>query len=205
MDLSHPAADLLGAGPARILQRLGDVSGGLTGRRIAELAGVPTSTSQRILTELENVGLVEAREAGAARLYTVNRDHVLWDPVQRMFAAPSRIEQIIRESAAEIVGDEASVSLFGSTSRGQAGRTSDVDIVVVWGDEIEQSDRETVLASMGERVSNATGNRAEIIDLTRAQLRDLAEHDDPLIDSWRTEAKTVVGSDLKRLIASVTA
>ncbi|WP_056732233.1 nucleotidyltransferase domain-containing protein [Agromyces sp. Soil535] len=200
MDLSHPAADLLGESQARILHRLAVVSDGLTGRRIGELAGVPVSTTQRILADLERIGLVTARTAGAARVYTLNRRHVLWDPVERMFAAPARIEQIISESASEIVGDRASVALYGSAARGEADRESDADIVIVWKDDIDSTDREAVLATMSERVAEATGNRVEIVDLTRDDLRRLTNAKDPLVESWKVDAKTVVGLDLKRLI-----
>lgn len=200
MDLSHPAADLLGANQERIIRRLAAVRDGLTGRRIGELASVPASTTQRILTDLERIGLVDGHAAGAARLYSLNRLHILWDPVERMLGASIRLEQIIGEAASAVVGDRASVALYGSTARGEANRESDVDIVIVWGDDVEPPDREAVLAAVSDRVTEATGNPVEIVDLTGDDLRRMASANDPLIDSWNAEAKTVNGPDLKRLI-----
>lgn len=200
MDLSHPAADLLGQSPARILLRLSLVNDGLTGRRISELSGVPASTTQRVLNELESIGLVDARDVGRSRLYSLNRRHVLWDPVERMFSAPARVEQIIGETVRTIVGDRASVSLYGSAARGEAGRDSDADIVIIWSDDADATDREAVLAALGERVAESTGNRVELVDLTRDDVRRLAAAGDPLVDSWKIDAKTIVGPDLKRVI-----
>jgi len=53
---------------------------------------------------------------------------------------------------------------------------------------------------LSERVAEATGNRVELVDLTRDDLRRLPAAGDPLIDSWKVDAKTIVGPDLKRVI-----
>lgn len=205
MDLSHPAASLLGEAPSRILHRLALVSTGLTGRRLGALSGVAPSTAQRVLSDLERIGLIDATDAGRSRLYTLNRSHVLWKPVEDLLAAPARVEQLIGEAAEEIAGDRTTVALYGSFARGEAGPDSDVDILVIWDDRVDASDRSRLIDELTDRVHEATGNRVEIVDVTRSQLTSMSADADPLVGSWSTDAKTISGPDARRLIAGAAA
>ena len=198
MDLSRPLENLLGESLARVLRRLAVVSGGLSGRRVAELAKVPVATASRVLSDLVEVGLVDGTDVGRSRLYRLNRDHVLWAPLEQMLAVPARIEQTAAESVREVVGHRATVALYGSFARGEAGRHSDVDIVIVWDDSVTDAERVVALDAINGQVAAATGNRVEVVELTDVDLRRMVKADDPLVDSWRRDARTVTGLDLKR-------
>lgn len=55
-----------------------------TGRRIAKLEGIPPTTVQRSLDRLAEIGLVLRHEHSFGYLYKLNRDHVLWPPVEKL-------------------------------------------------------------------------------------------------------------------------
>jgi predicted nucleotidyltransferase len=200
MDLSHPAAELLGRPRARILRSLARVSEGLTGRRIAELSDVPHATTQRVLADLDGIGLVDSLPAGRARLYTLNRAHVMWKPIEDMLAAPARLEEEIGEAAQDLADAYATVALYGSAARGDADSESDVDLVVVWDDRTAQADRSPLLDALTGHIQRATGNRVELVDLSVKELQAMAAKNDPLLTSWLADARTVAGTDFKRLI-----
>ena len=205
MDLSRPASGLLGESTERVLRRLSLVDASLTGRRLAALADVPPSTAQRVLNELVHIGLVLSADVGKAKTYRLNRAHVLWPPIEQLFAAPLQVERVAREVAEKHVGDRGSVALYGSVARGDATAASDIDILIVWGDSLSDSDRENAYAEIAQVIGDATGNRVEIVDLTERELGDLVRSRDPLIDSLRRDAKTVAGIDLKRRLQEAAA
>ncbi len=206
MDLSHPADDLFGRNTARVLQRLAFISGGMTGRRISELSLVPLGSTQRILGRLEKVGLITVQPVGRANVYSLNRSHLLWPVVDAAFNVPIRIEGIVAQIVRRHVGDSATVAVYGSFARGEAGPDSDLDILIVWRAELAEAVRTAALDELNERLESATGNRIEIVDLSLAELQRLAAVNDPLIDSWKREAKTLsAGPDIRALANGVAA
>ena len=197
MDLSHTLENLLGDNVARILRRLATVNDGLSGRRIAEVADVPVASTSRVLADLVDVGLITSSDVGRSRLYRLNRAHVLWDPLERMLATPAQIEQLIAESVRTCVGGRATVAIFGSFARGDAGRRSDMDVVIVWDDSVSDDERFAALDALYDSVPAATGNRLEVIELKETDLCLMVEAHDPLIESWLRDARTVAGLELK--------
>ncbi|WP_164520447.1 nucleotidyltransferase domain-containing protein [Specibacter cremeus] len=204
MDLSHPADDLVGRNTSRVLQRLAMVPDGLTGRRLSELSGVPLGSTQRVLARLETVGLAAVRRAGRANLYSLNRDHVLWPGFERMLAAPVLVEHLIGDTVRQFAGETTAAAVYGSFARGEAVPDSDLDVLLVWGDAVDERAQEQTLSALHDRVGAATGNNVEIVDLSLVGLNRLVRADDPLVASWRREARTVsAGPDIRALIRSV--
>lgn len=196
MDISRPLQNLMGQNTARVLRRLSLVSDELTGRRIAELAEVPAMSAGRVLADLTEMGLVHARDVGRARVYRLNRDHVLWNPLDDMLKAPAIIERQIAEIVGESAAAGATVAVFGSFARGEAGAKSDVDIVIVSRDDAHQDRRFELVDALRERIQLLTGNGIDVIDILDEDLARLVKADDALVESWLQDARTVSGPDL---------
>ena len=120
MNLSHPAFDLLGENESRVLGRLAVLADGTSGRRIHQLAGVGTlRTTQKILRRLVEIGLADVKPAGPGNLYSLNRDHVLWGPIQQMLETPATTEQHISRVLHQILeSNMVGAALYGSFARG---------------------------------------------------------------------------------------
>ncbi|MGR0218689.1 nucleotidyltransferase domain-containing protein [Agromyces sp. ZXT2-6] len=206
MDLSHPEYVILGENRARILHRLAVLAEPASGRRIHELSGVRAlRTTQRILDELVALGLVDMQKVGPANAYTLNRAHVLWNPIEEILATRavvgSAVEEAVREVTAGVV---VSAAIHGSMARGEAGPESDVDVLVVWEDATAVDQRDAVLEALDERVRRLTGNRVQALAVTGAELARLVEHDDPLVASIRRDGQTVTGVEIRTLLAAKT-
>ena len=197
MNLSRPLENLLGANTARIVRRLALVNDDLTGRRIAELAGVPNASASLVLAELATIGLVSAKDAGRARLYRLNRGHVLWQPMEDMLASSDRIELTLASTVRAHVGERATLALFGSFARGEAGVDSDIDVVIVWDNSIDADDKYEIMNALHERITLMTGNRLDIVDLAEADLQRMVDEGDPLVQSWCEDSRTLAGEDLR--------
>ncbi len=192
MDLSNPAAAVLGPNRAKVLHRLSLLADGMSGRALHALSGVKSLvTTQRTLEQLAAVGLVDVRPVGAANLYSLNREHVMWPPIEQLLAAGATAEQRIAEVMASTLGADAAVLLYGSFARHDAGPDSDIDLLVVWKDEIDEAHAAELLDEAVTRIERLTGNGAQIIAMTGAELDGLIERRDPLIDSLREDARSL--------------
>jgi predicted nucleotidyltransferase len=201
MHLSRPAEQLFGENTGRVLHRLAVVSDELTGRRIADLAGVPVTSTARVLAELEETGLVHSRAVGPSRLYRLNRRHVLWDPIESILAAPARVEKVAMDAVLGIVGDRATLAVFGSFARGDAGASSDIDLLLVWDDHVTSDEVDAVLEALNTDLWLATGSRVEVVSLHTDELARLVHSGDPLVESWRRDARTLTGMELTARLA----
>lgn len=128
INLSRPLQNFLGHNTAQVGHRLAMVSGDLTGRQIAPLAEVPVVSAPRVFAGLAEIGLVHARDIGQARLYRLNREHVIWTALEAMMATPAIIEERVRSISLEKAPSETTVAIFGSFARGDAGLSSDITL-----------------------------------------------------------------------------
>jgi predicted nucleotidyltransferase len=196
MELASPLATLVSPGQASALRVLARTDAGMTGRQVSRVADMPNTGIQRALEKLERAGLVTVDRNLHASSYRVNRDHILWPALRLVLDAPRELDHRIVEFVERADVDIVSVAMFGSVARGESTSESDVDLAVVYGS-TPSDDFSVALGSMVERW---TGNDCQVFDVTRADVaRMVAEHD-PLVDSWRRDARTVFGADLRGLL-----
>lgn len=211
MDLTQPLSSLVPTLDAETLTVLARTEQPLTGRRIAELARRGTHPAvQKVLDRLADHGLVDVQPAGNARLYTLNRDHLLARPVLEAVTARETLLARLREQIGSWEVPAVHASLFGSLARGEAGPASDIDVLVVRPSDVAEDDQtwQHQLADLEQRVSRWTGNPLSWFETTEeAMLRALGsgEHGDggeeQVVSSWREDALNLSGEPLRSLLA----
>lgn len=206
VDLSHPLATLLPSADAGALAVLAGTESPLTGRRVAELAGERSHTSTlRALNRLVEQGIVHVQEAGRAKLFSLNRDHLLTPALLDIANATSSIRGRL---SAVIDGWQVAclhASLYGSVARGEAGRSSDIDLLVVRPGRLSAADREVwdgQLAELEHLVFAWTGNPLSWLDTTRTDLLRAQAAGEPIFQSWQGDAILLVGRPLAALMKS---
>ncbi|OUE29899.1 Nucleotidyltransferase domain protein [Clavibacter michiganensis] len=202
MRISDVGADVFGESDAAVLRALATQGRPVSGREVSRLSGQNQSSTRRALSRWRTVGLVHGDEHPHATLFSLNRRHVLWEPIERILASPARVEQAIADMVRRRTRAQGTVALFGSVARGDSGPDSDIDLVLVTGDDMDADEVERLRDDLTDTVEELTGNGVQIIELSRAQLRRMARDEDPLIDSWRRESRTLAGEDLTRLIGA---
>ena len=120
-------------------------------------------TAIALLTELE---LIQTRRDGNRKLIRINRDQIQKpdDPIleiqQEAFRVPTKefLDRVREDQGENLVG----VVLFGSVARGEADRTSDVDVQVIVKDDLTKSRRE--LHDVRQEIESRTfdGDRYEL-------------------------------------------
>ncbi len=206
MDLSAPYRAVLSKGEGGVLSVLAGTNEPLTGREVARLATGAHSTVARILGRLVEHGVVRAEEAGASRLYSLNREHLIAEPLLALTRLRGRLlERLVGELEGwELPARHA--SLFGSAARGDGDTRSDIDVFVVRPGGIDEEHptwREQVDA-LPTRIFDWTGNRASVAEVPEDDLPRLVRERPAVATEIRRDAVTLVGPRAREVLAEST-
>jgi predicted nucleotidyltransferase len=182
----------------RVLGVLARAGQPLTGRGVAGLLTSPASPSgvHKVLEDLVRNGVVTATPAGRARLYALNTEHVAYQAIEHLGRLRELLIERIRTEAESWEIPAEAVWLFGSTARGQGDADSDLDLLVVRPDDVDESDARWLdqLDTLSEHASVWSGNACEVVEYSAAEIRDLVKHGERLVTELRQDAVSIAGS-----------
>jgi len=149
----------------------------LTGRSVAALLHSPASPSgvQKVLDDLVSNGVVIAEPAGRARLYTLNRDHVAAAAIDQLARLRDVLLERIKAEAESWTIPAKAIWLFGSTARGQGDADSDLDLLIVRPDDVDDSEPGWLeqVETLSAHASLWSGNSCEVVEYSAQEIRDL--------------------------------
>lgn len=209
MNLATPSSIAIPETTGRVLKVLAGTTRPLSGREVARLSASPRTTVSRILRDLELQGLAKVQEAGAgaALLYTLNRDHLAAEPVLTLMNLKQRLIVFLTHKIECWSIQPHHASLFGSAARGDGDSASDIDLFIVRPDGVAEHDHtwRSQLDRLARTVKDATGNRAGISEISELQLRQFVYERPPIIDELEGDAITLVGPGMRSLTRRVPA
>lgn len=186
MNLRSPISDLLPGARGQVLSVLAQVGRPLTVRALAQHAGVSPQTALDTVNDLADVGLVRADRAGQALMVSLNRDHLLVEPLSGMVETRGRL--VIRLSEHLATWKHlAGAWLFGSAARGDGDRRSDIDVLAVADSSTGTEDWIEATSELHGLVERWSGNPLQLVEHTRASFGELVRGDNPLVDSIRQD------------------
>ena len=190
--LDRPLAVFYEPRRVRVLDVLLVAAEELSGRAIAALAGISPTTANLALEELADAGLVTSRPVGRATLWRTAEGA----PVLEQLRSVARAGQDeVCDILVDALGSEpVSITLYGSTARGTAGASSDVDILVVAPDEETESlfRRRSYVAS--RRLRALLGRPVQITLMDQARLK--RTFDSSFVTNVITDGRTLRGVPL---------
>lgn len=203
MDLSLPLRTIAPGLDSAVLQVLAGTESGLSASQIARLTDRGTRVGQLpVLTRLVEHGLVIADPANRGFLYRLNRSHVLADAILSATRARAVILDRLTEAVQVLRPRPVSVSVYGSFARGEAGPTSDLDLLIVTATAAELgADWEQQLQGLEDQVLAWTGNRLERLVLGVDRLRAAFDRGEPVIASWHEQAIVLIGLTSAELVS----
>jgi predicted nucleotidyltransferase len=202
MNLTEPLAGLTTPVQAAVLRVLARAATGFSGRQVHRLANTSSISSvHRALTTLVGVGLVTANHQPPSIVYRANRKHVLWPAVESGLAARDRFFESLREFCDEELPKELSLTivLFGSVARRESSAESDVDLFLVYPDEIDPDAEADFSYQIAGEVELLSGNAAQIYAINQSELVRRHGDADPLLSNVLRDGILLHGEPLSAL------
>ncbi|MBI2169003.1 MAG: nucleotidyltransferase domain-containing protein, partial [Actinobacteria bacterium] len=134
---------------------------------IAQLAGVSQAQASRVLPGMVELGVVERREVPPSSLFRLVPEHVAARAMLTLARSTDVVLDEIGRLAASLPHPPASVIVFGSFARREAGADSDIDVVVVRPADISEDDEgwATSIERLRSEVRRLTGNPVEMLEV----------------------------------------
>lgn len=147
----------------------------------------PSSKSgvRQVLVRMLTQGLVAEVPGG----YVLNRDHVAAPAVELLANLHGALAGRIRSAAEAWPGQVLLAGLFGSAARRDGDASSDIDILVV-SDDAALDEFADELAGW---VRAWTGNPAQVVGLSTAELRRLRAAKEPIVAGWERDLVVLCG------------
>jgi len=203
MKFRNPMDDIFGApSNVKVLRVLFRNRFELTGRQIAELAGLNAMTCQNTLHRLRNFKLVYMRPVGSAHLYRLSRDSILFkNLLEPAFEGERSLLNDLLAPLIEILGSSLrSLIVFGSVARGEEDFTSDLDIAVIVNNRSNLDRIQKITDMEGDRLSGVTGSVPTVSVYTVKQFQTRYRRGQSLFRTIANEGKVVSGTPLEELL-----
>ncbi len=175
MDYVKPVEALLPGVQGKVLGVLARNDAELSMRAVARLAGVSPQQSSVVLGHLIDLGIVERRDVPPVALVRLSPDNVAAQTVAALANLRQTVLDRLADLAASISPAPASLMVFGSFARGQAGAASDVDVLVVRPTCVPCDDDGWTdsLGAWSDRARRVVGNPVNLIEVSADELPTL--------------------------------
>jgi predicted nucleotidyltransferase len=205
VNLNTPLDDLMPGLRGHVLTVLLRSPRPLTGREVARRAGTVSHSSVKLVLEsLAAAGIVRLSLVSAAgHFYELNQGHVLAEPLRQMDRALDELLAMAQRLIRSWPTTPRSVVLFGSVARGTSTADSDVDLLIVWLDDLVHASWWTAArVEFTNQLQAFVGNSVSLVEFSLADWHEAIESDDPFTVSIRDEGRSVYGADVRDLVAA---
>jgi predicted nucleotidyltransferase len=175
MDFSRPLSVVAPTLDGDVLGVLAGAEEEFTGRRIHQVLGRGSEQGVRKAADrLVGQGVVSRRQAGQAKLYSLNRSHLAAPYIEGLGSLRAQLIERLTDLAESWEEPAAAVFLFGSVARGEADARSDLDLFVLRGpvpvrDDSRWSEQ---LAELEREATVWTGNEARVLEFRNRDFAD---------------------------------
>lgn len=157
MDIAHPIAELVGEARGRLLESVVRSDRPDTIRGWSRRAEMTHPQAGVLLSEFEQMGLVESEQVGRSTSYRPIEESLIRRRLRSLLLLRDEIVSYAREQAAEAPAGTR-VVLFGSIARNSPHDASDLDICVIADSSVQVDDWLVKYESSLERASSLVVN-----------------------------------------------
>ena len=200
MDFRQPVEAVIPGAQGKLLAVFAETTAGLSVRTAARLSGVSLAQTSRILPELATLGILDRTEIPPSTVYQLVEENAASRAIRSLARSRDRVLSELGELAKLMVIPPVSIIVFGSFARGEAGRESDVDIVMVRGSCVDASSEWSKgLDEWRRSARRLTGNEVEVIEVDEFDVSLRLRSRRPVWQDIRREGIVVFGKTLQEL------
>lgn len=173
---------------------------------IADLARkIPSRSNEgirRAMDRLIEQGVINIRQVGPSRAFSLNRDHLAAPAIISLAQQPDTFKALLADEICRWQEKPLYVALFGSAARGDMRPGSDIDLILVRpGDSTDLWAAQ--VKTLISRISTWTGNDTRPLEFSRAEVVGTA-HTDGVIRDILRDGITIVGDrgDFRALVGA---
>lgn len=173
MDFTHPFHVVSPTLDGDVLSVLAGADDEFSGRRIHRLLGYGSEPGVRKAAErLVDQGVVLRRQAGQAKLFRLNRQHLAASCIESLATLRAQLIARLRGAIGEWKHPPLCAILFGSVARGEAGPEGDLDLLVIRDAAVAEDSPgwRKQLASLERDATGWTGNDTRILEYGEDEL-----------------------------------
>lgn len=200
MDVAFPIRAVVSTLDGPVLAVLARTTRPLTGREVHRLTETGSANGVRLaLGRLADQGIVTAEQRAAAVFYEANREHLAWPAIEILAGLRHTLLERLRDELVSWRCQPLHAALFGSAARGSGDADSDIDVLIVRPDDVDEDNPTWTgqLDLLRDQVQRWTGNRCQIFQLDLGRLAQHVEVGDPLVDEWRRDAVLLGGQEVR--------
>lgn len=161
MRLQNPFAALSPSGiDSQVLLVLARTDRQLSVRQIHSLLpeeGSRTAVQNSVARFVEQGTVLEQR-IGRSRAFALNDQHLLAEPIRQIAASKQLLVRRLAEAIAAWPVQPLTVMLFGSAARSDMRSDSDIDLLVVLPDAVDEASADELVGDLAARATAWTGN-----------------------------------------------
>jgi predicted nucleotidyltransferase len=204
VDFVRPVEAVIPGVQGRILSVLVETTAPLNLRTLARLAGVSPAQASRVLPGLVDLGVVDRYEVPPSSQFLLARANVAARAVIELARSKEAAIESLRLAAAAMEVKPESVIVFGSFARGDAVAESDIDIVIVRPDSIDEDDDDwaDALESWRRDAATVTGNAVEVVEVSLDEAGSKLRGRSEFWRNVRRDGTSVYGLQLDQIAAS---
>ena len=200
MDFRQPVEAVIPGAQGKLLAVFAETTAGLSVRTAARLSGVSLAQTSRILPELATLGILDRTEIPPSTVYQLVEENAASRAIRSLARSRDRVLSELGELAKLMVIPPVSIIVFGSFARGEAGRESDVDIVMVRGNCVgASSEWSEGLDEWRRSARRLTGNEVEVMEVDEFDVSLRLRSRRPVWKDIRREGIVVFGKTLQEL------
>ena len=200
MDFRQPVEAVIPGAQGKLLAVFAETTAGLSIRTAARLSGVSLAQTSRILPELAMLGILDRTEVPPSTVYRLVEENAASRAIRSLARSRDQVLSELGELAKLMVIPPVSIIVFGSFARGEAGRESDVDIVMVRGSCVDASSEWSEgLDEWRRSARRLTGNEVEVMEVDEFDVSLRLRSRRPVWQDIRREGIVVFGKTLQEL------
>jgi predicted nucleotidyltransferase len=148
---------------------------------------------RKVLRRLVRQGVVCSDRVGKTFTYRLNRDHIAADYVIGLANLQGKLLQRVEDRLTSWRQSPVYAAMFGSAARGSMTVDSDIDLLLVLPDDVDETSWDTDVENLISDVTRWTGNDTRALQFGAAEI---AAHglDEPVLRAVQKEGLTVAGT-----------